>query len=67
MATERKNKQISTTLAPEKFQALEDYRWDNRVNKIGDVLTAAVEEFIVNHQLEVQPAEADTADAPKGK
>lgn len=61
-----KNKQVSTTIAPEKFAVLEEYRWTNRINKTGDVLTLAVDEFIANHNITVadESTDAPAADAP---
>jgi hypothetical protein len=42
----RKSKQVSTTVSLEKYAALEDYRWSNRVNKLSDVITEAVDLFL---------------------
>lgn len=68
MATERKNKQVSTTVSPERFAALEEYRWANRINKTGDVLTLAVDEFIANHNIVVPDPDPTDEPAPaKGK
>lgn len=55
----KKSVQVSASVSPEVFQALDDYRWANRLEKT-DVLRLAVEEFIVNHDIQVQaetPAE----------
>lgn len=50
----KKSVQVSASVSPETFQALDDYRWANRLEKT-DVLRLAVEEFIVNHDIQVQP------------
>lgn len=65
MSTERKNKQVSTTVAPEKFAALEEYRWSNRINKTGDVLTLAIDEFITNHNIAVPAPESESGTPEK--
>lgn len=70
MATERKNKQLSVSLSPEKFAALDNWGWDNRIRKTNEVLAIAVDEFITNHNLTVaaEPEDTPAEDAPvKGK
>lgn len=62
MTEARKNKQVSVSVSPEKFAALEDYRWANRINKTNDVVALAVEEFITNHGITVADAPADAAE-----
>lgn len=55
----KKSVQVSASVSPEMFNALEDYRWTQRLEKT-DVLRKALEEFVVNHDIQVQaetPAE----------
>lgn len=59
--TTKKAKQVSTTIAPEKYAALEDYRWSNRVNKLSEVISEAVDAFITAKGLTVEaPATEET-------
>ena len=39
-----KRKTVATTVSPEMFERIEDYRWPNRM-KVADVLSAALEEY----------------------
>lgn len=67
MSTEtnsKKSTQISATVSPEKFAALEDYRWENRVNKMSDVVAQAVDLFIETKGLKVAVPAAAPAKAP---
>lgn len=43
--TRGRGKQVSATVAPELFTALEDYAWENRRQRT-DVVRQAVEEFV---------------------
>lgn len=61
----KKSVQISSSVSPELFKALEDYRWktgsenpEYRLEKT-DVLRKAVEEFVVNHGIEVPETAAE--------
>lgn len=56
-----KSVQVSTSISPELFEALEDYRWSQRLEK-SDVLRVALQEYAVNHDLQVA-AEAPEAAA----
>jgi len=38
--------QVSATLTPELFARLEDYRWENRINKTSEIVALAVEKFL---------------------
>lgn len=52
--TARKSVQVSTSIDPNLFEGLEDYRWKNRLEKT-DVLRLALQEFAVNHEIVVAP------------
>lgn len=60
-ATAKKSVQVSTSISPELFEALEDHRWTRRLEK-SDVLRVALQEYAVNHDLQVA-AEAPEASA----
>jgi len=64
MATKPKGVQVSTTVSPELFAALEDHRWTVRKSK-SEVVLAALEEYAAKHNLTpTAPAEeAPAADA----
>jgi len=63
----RKSSQVSTTVAPEVFEALEDHRWTAR-KKMTEVVAEAVADYIVKHNIVVKPAETVEAEkAPEGK
>lgn len=47
-----KSVQVSTSISPELFEALEDHRWSRRLEK-SDVLRVALQEYAVNHDLNV--------------
>jgi len=38
--------QVSSTLSPELFARVEDYRWSNRINKTSEIVAEAVEFFL---------------------
>jgi hypothetical protein len=61
MATKPKGVQVSTTVSPELFAALEDHRWTVRKSK-SEVVLAALEEYAANHGLINPPAEEAPAD-----
>ena len=44
--------QVSSTLSPELFARVEDYRWSNRINKTSEIVAEAVE-FFLNHKAPV--------------
>lgn len=50
--TAKKSVQVSTSISPELFEALEDFRWTQRLEK-SDVLRVALQEYAVNHDLKV--------------
>lgn len=52
----RKSAQVSTTVAPEVFDALEDHRWTAR-KKMTEVVAEAVQDYIVKHNIEVKSTE----------
>lgn len=56
----KKSVQVSASISTELFNALEDYRWEARLEKT-DVLRNALEEFVVNHGIKVAP------EAPEAK
>lgn len=41
-----KTTQVSCVLSPEELEALEDYRWANRIDKRSDVVKIALTEFL---------------------
>lgn len=63
----RKSAQISTTVSPEVFEALREYRFDQRIEKMTDIVSEAVNEYMVNHNIQVKgndaPAEKPTPKA----
>lgn len=65
--TARKSSQVSATIAPEKLAALEDYRWENRVNKMSDVVSQAIDAFIAAKGLTVAAPAVEAEKAPEGK
>lgn len=52
----KKSTQVSTTLSPETYERLEDYRWSNRINKVSDIVAEAVE-FFINSKATAAPAD----------
>ena len=60
-AVERTTKSISTSLPLNKYKALDDYHWTAR-KKLGEILTDAVDEYIVKHNITVE-AEPEGNDA----
>lgn len=57
----RKSSQVSTTVSPEVFDALEDHRWTAR-KKMTEVVAEAVSDYIAKHKIQVgtaAPAEAE--------
>jgi tRNA A37 methylthiotransferase MiaB len=61
----KKSAQVSTTVSPEKYAALEDYRWENRVNKLSDVIGQAVDLFIETKGIKVAGGEVAAPAAPE--
>jgi len=57
MATKTKGVQVSTTVSPELFAALEDHRWTVRKSK-SEVVLAALQEYAANHELTIPEPEA---------
>lgn len=57
-SAKKKSTQVSATISPEKHAALEDYRWENRVNKMSDVVAEAVDLFIASKGLKVAGTDA---------
>lgn len=59
-----KGVQVSTTVSPELFAALEDHRWNVRKSK-SEVVLAALEEYATNHGLtKLNPEFGVDADQP---
>ena len=59
----RKSAQVSTTVSPEVFDALEDHRWTAR-KKMTEVVAEAVQDYIAKHKIQVgtaAPAEEKAA------
>lgn len=44
-----KNVQVSATISPETYKALQDIRWEVRAERLTDVVAQALDEFVVNH------------------
>jgi len=57
MATKTKGVQVSTTVSPELYAALEDHRWTVRKSK-SEVVLAALQEYAANHELTIHEPEA---------
>lgn len=57
-APARKSQQVSTSISPELFEALEDYRWSVRL-QFTDLVRVALQEYSVNHNVEVKTAPAE--------
>lgn len=57
---------VSVKLSPAEREALENYRWDNRM-EVSDVLRAAITEFFTAKGVKVteSASEGDTAEAEK--
>lgn len=53
-----RGKQVSATVAPELYSALDDYAWENRRNRT-DVVRQAVEEYAQRNNI-WQPTGAET-------
>lgn len=49
-APARKGVQVHATIAPEKFEALEDHRWSVRLNMV-DLVKLALDEYGAKHKL----------------
>lgn len=62
--TAKKKTQVSTTLSVEAYDALEDYRWTNRINKVSDIVSEAVTFFLESKGIKVA---APAAEAPAEK
>lgn len=59
-----KGVQVSATISPELNDSIEDHRWTVRKTK-AEVIKIAVEEYAVNHQLDVKPADQDAESVPE--
>jgi len=44
-----KNVQVSAVITPETHAKLQELRWTQRVERTGDLIRKAIEEFIENH------------------
>jgi hypothetical protein len=64
--TARKGVQVHATLAPEKFDALEDHRWTVRLNMV-DLVKLALDEYAANHKVPNYTTDSDAGskEAPK--
>lgn len=49
----RKSSQVSTTVSPELFDALEDHRWTAR-KKMTEVIAEAVSDYVAKHKIVVK-------------
>ena len=61
--TARKSTQVSTTVSPEVFEALEDHRWQAR-KKMTEVVAEAVSDYIAKHGIKVASAPDEEAGKP---
>lgn len=59
MSESRKSAQVSTTVSPEVFEALEDHRWTAR-KKMTEVVAEAVSDYIAKHGITVKTATPTT-------
>jgi len=59
--TRGRGKQVSATVSPELFTALEDYAWENRRQRT-DVVRQAVEEFVQRNNILPSPEEPEHQD-----
>ena len=65
MTAPRKSSQVSTTVSPEVFEALEDHRWTAR-KKMTEVIAEAVSDYIAKHGIKVAaPVESAPEVKPK--
>lgn len=48
----RKSSQVSTTVSPEYFDGLEDYRWTVR-KKMTEVVKEALDDYVAKHEIKV--------------
>lgn len=60
-----KGKQVGTTVSPEYFEALDEYRWSVR-KTMPELVKTALDEYAANHGVNV-PSDAPAADAPEGE
>lgn len=44
-----KNVQVSATISPAAHAALQDIRWEQRIEKLTDVVALAIAEFVAKH------------------
>ena len=51
------NRQVNGTISGELFKALDDHRWDARIDRMPKLVALALEEYAVNHGLKVGQAE----------
>lgn len=62
--TAKPNTQVNGTIPTPLHAALEDYRWENRIDKFGTIVALALQEFASNHGVKVA-ADAPAKDAAK--
>lgn len=61
--TVKTNKQVNGTISGALHAGLEDYRWENRIDKFGDIVALALQEFADNHGVKIAAADAGTDSA----
>ena len=58
-ATEaKKNRQVNATIPGDLFDALNDHRWEARIDTMPKLVSLALTEYAENHGLLTAPAEA---------
>ena len=60
----RKSTQVSTTVSPEVYEALREHRFDKRIEKMTDIISEALSDYMVKHNIVVKGDEADTTESP---
>lgn len=50
VAVKEKNIQVSATLTPAEFAPLADLRFEQRHDKLSDLVKAAINEYVANHK-----------------
>lgn len=62
----RKSRQVTATVSPELFDALENYRWDPKVRqKMPEVILEAVNDFVAKKGIKVSAAPVEDAQPDK--
>lgn len=65
-AAEKKNQQVNATIPTELYNALDEHRWEARIDRFPKLVARALEEYAVNHGL-VTVATEESATAEESK